>query len=101
MKLANSASQTKKATVGRVNHQKKFWFRESETSFTPKQNKKKYETDCVNTKNAFRLIQSIPNKKAEPFKMWLAQIGKERLEEIENPELSVEAVEARFLKRII
>lgn len=34
---------------------------------------KKYATDCVNTKNAFRLIQSIPSKKAEPFKMWLAQ----------------------------
>lgn len=38
---------------------------------------KKYGTDCVNTKNAFRLIQSIPSKKAEPFKMWLAQVGKE------------------------
>jgi len=36
-------------------------------------------TDCVNTKNAFRLIQSIPSKKAEPFKMWLAQVGKERI----------------------
>ncbi len=45
-------------------------------------------TDCVNTKNAFRLIQSIPSKKAEPFKMWLAQVGKERIEEIENPELA-------------
>ncbi len=38
-------------------------------------------TDCVNTKNAFRLIQSIPSKKAEPFKMWLAQVEKERIEE--------------------
>jgi len=45
-------------------------------------------TDCVNTKNAFRLIQSIPSKKAEPFKLWLAQLGKERLDEIENPELA-------------
>ncbi|MBW2968647.1 phage antirepressor protein [Candidatus Woesearchaeota archaeon] len=45
-------------------------------------------TDCVNTKNAFRLIQSIPSKKAEPFKQWLAQIAKERIEEIENPELA-------------
>jgi len=51
---------------------------------------KKYLTDCVNTKNAFRLIQSIPSKKAEPFKMWLAQVGKERLDEIENPELAQE-----------
>ncbi|MEK7127345.1 MAG: Bro-N domain-containing protein [Patescibacteria group bacterium] len=40
--------------------------------------KKFYLTDCVNTKNAFRLIQSIPSPKAEPFKMWLAQVGKER-----------------------
>jgi DNA-damage-inducible protein D len=45
-------------------------------------------TDCVNTKNAFRLIQSIPSKKAEPFKLWLAQVGYERVEEIENPELA-------------
>ena len=45
-------------------------------------------TDCINTKNAFRLIQSIPSKKAEPFKMWLAQVGKERIDEIENPELA-------------
>ena len=45
-------------------------------------------TDCVHTKNAFRLIQSIPSKKAEPFKQWLAQLAKERIEEIENPELA-------------
>jgi len=51
---------------------------------------KKYDTDCVNTKNAFRLIQSIPSKNAEPFKMWLAEVGKERLDEIENPELAQE-----------
>ncbi len=51
---------------------------------------KKYLTDCVNTQNAFRLGQSIPSKKAEPFKMWLAQLGKERLDEIENPELAQE-----------
>ena len=49
---------------------------------------KKRFTDCVSTKNAFRLIQSIPSKKAEPFKQWLAQVGKERLDEIENPELA-------------
>ncbi len=51
---------------------------------------KKYDTDCVNTKDALRLIQSIPSKKAEPFKMWLAEVGKERLDEIENPELAQE-----------
>ena len=43
-------------------------------------------TDCANTKNMFRIIQSIPSKKAEPFKLWLAQIGHERIQEIENPE---------------
>ena len=45
-------------------------------------------TDCANTKNMFRIIQSIPSKKAEPFKLWLAQVGYERVQEIENPELS-------------
>jgi len=44
--------------------------------------------DCVNTKNAFRLIQSIPSPKAEPFKQWLAKVGYERIQEIENPELA-------------
>ncbi|MBR9692422.1 Bro-N domain-containing protein [Candidatus Woesearchaeota archaeon] len=47
-----------------------------------------YATDCVNTESAFRLIQSIPSKKAEPFKLWLAQVGYERVEEIQNPELA-------------
>ena len=47
-------------------------------------------TDVADTKDVFRLIQSIPSKKAEPFKQWLAQIGKERLDEIENPELAQE-----------
>ena len=47
-------------------------------------------TDVANTKDIFRLIQSIPSKKAEPFKQWLAQVGKERLDEIENPELAQE-----------
>lgn len=46
------------------------------------------ETDCVNTKSAFRIIQSIPSKKAEPFKRWLAKVGYERVQEIENPELA-------------
>lgn len=57
---------------------------------------KKYITDCVNTKNAFRLIQSIPSPKAEPFKMWLAQVGKERLDEIENPELAQERMKELY-----
>lgn len=57
---------------------------------------KYYNTDCVNTKNAFRLIQSIPSKKAEPFKQWLAQLGKERIEEIENPELAQNRVKEYY-----
>ncbi|MEK6959450.1 MAG: BRO family protein [archaeon] len=47
-----------------------------------------YETDCINTEGAFRIIQSIPSPKAEPFKLWLARVGYERVQEIENPELA-------------
>jgi len=47
-----------------------------------------YETDCANVKGMFRLIQSIPSPKAEPFKLWLAKVGYERVQEIENPELA-------------
>ena len=49
---------------------------------------KKYETDCANAETLFRIIQSIPSKKAEPFKRWLAKVGYERVQEIENPELA-------------
>lgn len=49
---------------------------------------KAYETDAVNTEAAFRVIQSIPSPKAEPFKRWLAAVGYERVQEIENPELA-------------
>ncbi len=51
---------------------------------------KKYVTDCANAKSMFRIIQSIPSPKAEPFKKWLAQVGYERVQEIENPELAQE-----------
>lgn len=46
------------------------------------------ETDCANTETLFRVIQSIPSRKAEPFKRWLAKVGHERIKEIENPELA-------------
>lgn len=46
------------------------------------------ETDCANTETLFRIIQSIPSPKAEPFKRWLAKVGYERVQEIENPELA-------------
>jgi len=51
---------------------------------------KEYETDCADTEGIFRIIQSIPSKKAEPFKRWLARVGYERIQEIENPELAQE-----------
>ncbi|MCK5476598.1 MAG: Bro-N domain-containing protein, partial [Candidatus Aenigmarchaeota archaeon] len=57
---------------------------------------KYYNTDCVTTKNAFRLIQSIPSKKAEPFKQWLAQLGKDRIDEIQNPELAQDRVKKYY-----
>jgi len=53
-------------------------------------------TDVADTKDVFRLIQSIPSKKAEPFKQWLAQVGKERLDDIENPELAQERMKEIF-----
>jgi len=48
------------------------------------------ETDCANTEGLFRIVQSIPSHKAEPFKRWLAKVGYERIQEIENPELAQE-----------
>ena len=57
---------------------------------------KYYLTDCANTESMFRIIQSIPSKKAEPFKRWLAQLGKERIEEIENPELAQDRVKEYY-----
>lgn len=50
---------------------------------------KKYSTDTLDTKGILRLIESIPSSKAEPFKIWLAQMGKERIDEIFDPELAV------------
>lgn len=47
-------------------------------------------TDCANTEGILRLIMSVPSPKAEPFKLWLAKVGQERIEEIENPELGME-----------
>lgn len=50
---------------------------------------KKYSTDTLDTKGILRLIESIPSPKAEPFKIWLAQMGKERIDEVFDPELTV------------
>jgi len=57
---------------------------------------KYYETDCANTQTLFRLIQSIPSPKAEPFKLWLAQVGYERIQEIENPELGQDRIKRYY-----
>ena len=55
----------------------------------PSSDGKKYKTDCMNVEQVFRLIQSIPSPKAEPFKLWMAQVGKERLDEMQDPELTI------------
>jgi len=54
------------------------------------------ETDCANTETMFRIIQSIPSPKAEPFKRWLAKVGYERVQEIENPELATKRTRALY-----
>ena len=60
---------------------------------------KKYATDCANIKGLFRIIQSIPSPKAEPFKQWLATVGYERMLEIENPELAQERMKELYEKK--
>jgi DNA-damage-inducible protein D len=57
---------------------------------------KKYKTDCANTETLFRIIQSIPSPKAEPFKKWLAKVGYERIQEIENPELAQQRMKSLY-----
>lgn len=57
---------------------------------------KKYLTDTANTETLFRIIQSIPSPKAEPFKRWLAQVGYERIQEIEDPELATQRTRAIY-----
>ncbi len=55
-----------------------------------------YDTDCANTETMFRIIQSIPSPKAEPFKRWLAKVGYERVQEIEDPELATKRTRAIY-----
>ena len=57
---------------------------------------KKYKTDCANTESLFRIVQSIPSPKAEPFKRWLAKVGYERIQEIEDPELATKRTRALY-----
>lgn len=60
---------------------------------------KKYFTDVLDTENLFRLIQSIPSPKAEPFKLWLAKVGYERVEETEDPELGIDRAMETYLRK--
>ena len=55
----------------------------------PASDGKSYKTDCLDTAGIFRLIQSIPSPKAEPFKLWMAQVAKERIDEAQDPELTI------------
>lgn len=65
---------------------------------TPKDGKK-YKTDVADTEQLLRIIQSIPSPKAEPFKMWLAQVGRERIEETIDPELTINRALETYLKK--
>ncbi|MFA7115859.1 MAG: BRO family protein [Bacteroidales bacterium] len=60
---------------------------------------KKYITDCADTEGLLRIIQSIPSPKAEPFKIWLAKVGYERIEETEDPEKAFERAMETYLKK--
>ncbi len=65
----------------------------------PSEDGKSRKTDCANTKNMFRIIQSIPSQKAEPFKRWLAQVGYERVQEIEDPELAQQRTRSLYKQK--
>jgi len=64
----------------------------------PSSDGKFYLTDVADTEQLFRLIQSIPSPKAEPFKMWLAQVAAERLDEMQDPELSIDRALEQYMK---
>lgn len=57
-----------------------------------------YKTDVADTEQLLRLIQSVPSPKAEPFKLWLAQVGSERLDEMQDPEISIDRALQQYLK---
>ena len=60
---------------------------------------KLYKTDVANTEQLFRLIQSIPSPKAEPFKLWIAKVARERIDEIEDPEIGIDRLMETYLKK--
>jgi DNA-damage-inducible protein D len=65
----------------------------------PSADGKFYLTDCANTETLFRIIQSIPSPKVEPLKRWLARVGKERIDEIENPEIAMDRMKEIYEKK--
>jgi len=60
---------------------------------------KYYKTDVADTEQLFRLIQSVPSPKAEPFKLWIAKVARERIDEIEDPELGIDRLMETYLKK--
>ena len=60
---------------------------------------KYYKTDVADTEQVFRLIQSVPSPKAEPFKLWIAKVARERIDEIEDPEISIDRLMETYLKK--
>ncbi len=58
-----------------------------------------YKTDVADTEQLFRLIQTIPSPKAEPFKLWLAKIGRERIDELEDPEIGIDRLMETYYKK--
>jgi SOS response regulatory protein OraA/RecX len=60
---------------------------------------KNYNTDVADTEQLFRLIQSVPSPKAEPFKLWLAKVARERIDEIEDPEIGIDRSMETYLKK--
>jgi hypothetical protein len=60
---------------------------------------KQYLTDVADTETIFRLVQSVPSPKAEPFKLWIAQVARERIDEIEDPEIGIDRLMETYLKK--
>ena len=94
------------ATLTESTNPKTYWYvlkkRESQLLTNCKklklvgQDGKNYPSDCANTEGVLRIVMSVPSPKAEPLKLWLAQVGKERIEETESPELSFERAKAVY-----
>ena len=60
---------------------------------------KTYKTDCANTEGVLRIVMAIPSPKAEPFKLWLAQAGREKIEEYENPEIGIDRLKEIYVAK--